>query len=204
MQKKTKKYSGNFVLRVPPDFHRKLSQMASQSGESLNRFCLKKIKDSLQLHPSLSGVEQKPSFQSTLAEKLKSAGIPLIGIVMFGSTARGEARDSSDIDLLLVVDQSLPLTRKLYQIWDDCISTLQTSSEISAQLSPQFVVLPREPANAGSLWFETAIEGLIWMDTDFKIERFLAQIRMAIVRGEIRREVSHGHPYWIKNLNKVS
>ena len=41
-------------------------------------------------------------------------GKALDGLVLFGSMARGESREGSDMDLLIVLRQSLPLTRSLY------------------------------------------------------------------------------------------
>ncbi|MDE3099687.1 MAG: toxin-antitoxin system HicB family antitoxin [Verrucomicrobiota bacterium] len=34
-----KKFSGKFVLRVPPALHRRLAAKALAAGESLNSFC---------------------------------------------------------------------------------------------------------------------------------------------------------------------
>jgi predicted nucleotidyltransferase len=198
-----KKHSGKFVLRVPSAFHLKLSLLAAQQGMSLNRFCFERIKASLAL-PSTTLVNKEDSIQNTLVQQLVDAEVPLIGVVMFGSSARGEARDSSDVDLLLVLDSHRPISRELYKVWDDCLPKLQVSSDVASKLSPQFVHLPSSPEEAGSLWFECAIEGLIWSDTDFQIGKFLAHVRAAILRGDIRRESSHGHHYWIKSLKQVS
>ncbi len=42
-----KKYSGKFQLRLGSDLHKVLSLKAMQSGDSLNNFCIKAIKQSL-------------------------------------------------------------------------------------------------------------------------------------------------------------
>ena len=39
----TKKYSGKFVVRVPPDTHRQLALEAAESGVSLNRLASEKL-----------------------------------------------------------------------------------------------------------------------------------------------------------------
>ena len=42
----------------------------------------------------------------------------LVGIVLFGSTARGDNTEASDIDLLLVLSPGVVLSRELYRRWD--------------------------------------------------------------------------------------
>ncbi len=202
MAKRLSAFSGKFVLRIPSEFHRELSLLADQSGASLNQFCFEKIKTALTVHPESSGVSESPSFQKVIVEELFNAGIPLIGVVLFGSAAREEVRDSSDIDLLLVVEKTIVLSRELYRLWDSCLSKLdlKLNPELTSKLSPQFVHLPGTPLEAGSLWFESAIEGLILSDTEFRIAKFLSQIRVAILQGKIKRDSTHGHHYWIKNI----
>ena len=199
MSKKAVQFSGKFVLRIPPEFHRELSLLADKSGSSLNQFCFEKIRNSLNPNSKITSEDQQPSFQAKIAEQLVKVGIPLVGMVMFGSAARGEARDSSDIDLLLVVEREIPLSRELYRIWDTCLPKLGMNHETVSKFSPQFVHLPGSPLEAGSLWFESAIEGLVLRDTEFRIGKFLSQVRLAILQGQIKRESSHGHNYWIKN-----
>ena len=38
-----KKYSGKFMVRIPPDIHRKLALLAAESGVSLNRLASSKL-----------------------------------------------------------------------------------------------------------------------------------------------------------------
>lgn len=45
-----KKYSGKFQLRLGSELHKILSLKAMQSGDSLNNFCIKAIKDSIVPH----------------------------------------------------------------------------------------------------------------------------------------------------------
>jgi predicted nucleotidyltransferase len=114
----------------------------------------------------------------------------LLGVVLFGSTARGEDHLASDVDLLIVVASALPLTRRLYALWD---------KHLSGELySPHFVHLPEDIASAGSIWFETAVDGVILYEVDRQISRFLSRIRRAIADGEVLRKIADGHPYWIR------
>lgn len=41
-----KTYSGRFVLRVPPEIHKKLAIRALQRGESLNAYCQEVLRNS--------------------------------------------------------------------------------------------------------------------------------------------------------------
>ncbi len=41
----SRRYSGRFLLRVPPDVHRKLALEAAESGISLNRLASAKLSD---------------------------------------------------------------------------------------------------------------------------------------------------------------
>ena len=76
-------------------------------------------------------------------------GNELQGVVLFGSAARGDAVESSDIDLLIVTSPSIELNRGLYRRWDE----LRTDDTVR----PHFVHLPDPPDSAGSIWFEVAL-----------------------------------------------
>lgn len=40
----TKRYSGRFMVRIPPDLHRRLAQEAAEAGISLNRLTADKLR----------------------------------------------------------------------------------------------------------------------------------------------------------------
>jgi predicted HicB family RNase H-like nuclease len=44
-----KPFSGNFMLRVSPELHRRLSSAAAKSGKSLNSFVAEKLESELRL-----------------------------------------------------------------------------------------------------------------------------------------------------------
>jgi predicted nucleotidyltransferase len=46
------------------------------------------------------------------------AGDAVVGVVVYGSWARGSAGPGSDVDVLIVLDAARPLTRGLYREWD--------------------------------------------------------------------------------------
>ena len=127
--------SGRFVLRLPSELHGALRTLAMRKGLSLNELCLRAIKN------YVTGMETDEEngarahqkwfmvIQDILAESL-------LGVVLFGSKARGEDHIASDIDLLIVVATDLPLTRRLYALWDEHLS--------GEQYSPHFVHLPED------------------------------------------------------------
>mgnify|MGYP000738611873 CR=1 FL=1 len=49
-----------------------------------------------------------------IKEEIEKGGIKVLKIILFGSRARGEARDDSDWDFLIVVDKNLDIPTK----WD--------------------------------------------------------------------------------------
>lgn len=118
-------------------------------------------------------------------------GDELLGLVLFGSCARGEQTVSSDVDLLVVVSSPVQLNRDLYRRWDE-------TSRLD-NVSPHFVHLPDGLDRAGSIWFEVAVEGIILFERDRAVTRFVQDVRRAIADGKVERRYSHGHPYWVKN-----
>jgi predicted nucleotidyltransferase len=117
-------------------------------------------------------------------------GDDLEAVVLFGSQARGEARAGSDVDLLVVVSERREIDRSLYRLWDECNG--------ATVVNPHFVHLPGDVFEAGSLWFEIAIEGIVLEDREGNVNRFLSRVRRAIANGQIRRGSVHGRPYWVK------
>ena len=121
-------------------------------------------------------------------------GDSLRGILLFGSAARGEERQSSDIDLLIVVETSLPLTRSLYGLWDRGIEGASGSA-----ISPHFVHLPDSEGKLGSLWYEAAIEGIVLYERDACISKLLRRVRRSMAEGKVQRKSAYGHPYWVRS-----
>jgi hypothetical protein len=81
-------------------------------------------------------------------------GEPLEGIVLFGSHARGQTWDTSDIDLLIVLPEGTPLIRSLYDRWDH-----QVGPHLDQRVSPSIVLCRSDASDVGSVWIEAAVEG---------------------------------------------
>ena len=84
------------------------------------------------------GGDAQSSFVNELQELFADS---LLGIVLFGSAARGESRESSDIDLLIVLGRDRALSRNLYSLWDERFGAIKES--------PHFVHIPANPRDAG-------------------------------------------------------
>lgn len=176
--------SGRFVLRIPPQLHKSLKREAHQLGVSLNQIVLRR----------LVGDQSSDPYRPIK----KVFGNHLVGLVLFGSTVRGESRRGSDLDLLLVLDQSIPIERGLYRTWDE-----QLETEVDTRISPQFSHLPQNLKACSSLWLEVALEGEIVFDPSGSVRKTIYSLKSLIASGAKVRKISHGHPYWISNEVKA-
>lgn len=152
---------------------------------SLNEYCIRHLAGPEPVavrHPSILRIQERA---------IEVAGARLIGIVAHGSWARNEMRTSSDVDVLIVVERSLALTRELYRHWDR--SPVEWDGR---RVDAHFVHLPDAPESAGGVWCEAAIDGIVLDDLDGRVERTLQRIRHAIVDGRLVRKHAHGQPYW--------
>jgi predicted nucleotidyltransferase len=181
--------SGKFVLRVSPALHRTLKSQAARRGISLNELCVRAVESYLAAGQAdkTSRANEKQRWFRVIKKLLDES---LLGVILFGSTARGEARSTSDIDLLIVVSFDLPLNRRLYALWDENLS--------EQNYSPHFVHLPENIDSAGSIWYEAAVDGIVLYEEGRQLSRFLGRIRRKIASGGVERRVAYGHPYWTK------
>ena len=182
-----KTLSGKFVLRIPPRLHARLKHEADSRGISLNAHCrrvLAAAHSESERHRGLG--EPETDLVKTI---LATFGDRVAGVILFGSAARGTSSASSDIDLLILIHGSIPITRALYAEWDQ--------ARPPGHYSPLFVHLPDAPADAGALWFEAALDGVVLYEHHLGISRLLGKIRRDIAEGNIALGHAHGHPYWI-------
>ncbi len=123
----------------------------------------------------------------------KSFPVEPIAIVLFGSEARGQATETSDVDLLVVFPEGTPITRGLYSK----VEEIEPRPAAGREINPHLVALPASPDDAGSLWFEVALEGQTLWAADDRVAQFLRAVREAIAVGRVRKSTTHGHAYWI-------
>jgi hypothetical protein len=179
--------SGRFVLRMHPELHEALRKAADSLGMSLNDYCTRKLAAPVGNPAVLNGAT------GSIARAAELFGADLLGIVVFGSWVRDELTDRSDVDLLVVLESRLPLTRSLYRTWDQAPVTWE-----NRPVEPHFVHLPAPGERVGGIWAEAALEGVVLLETGLRLSSRLSLIRRDIVCGRIVRGLAHGHPYWKK------
>lgn len=152
---------------------------------SLNEYCVQRLSG-----PDLS-VGARDQVAALITHAAKAAGLQLVGVIAHGSWVRGEARASSDIDVMVVVAPALPLTRALYREWDHGSPTV-----LGRTLDAHFVHLPADASRPSSVWCELAVEGVLLSDREGAIAGALIEVRRAIAHGQLVRRMAHGQPYW--------
>ena len=181
-------FSGRFVLRLDPDLHAELHRAAAVRGTSLNAYCAQRL-------AAPGGV--CPGFEDA-ADTIRCAGAlmgeSLIGVVVFGSWARGEPADTSDVDVLIVIDGDVPVTRALYRRWDEAPVAWS-----GRPVDPHFVHLPSQRRTPSGLWAEVAIDGIVLHDPRHRLFPQLAAVRRALAEGRLRRRTAHGAGYWTES-----
>ena len=181
-------------MRLPPQLHAALKRRAREEGVSLNALCVAALK----AYVGTSAPGSKDTAPVPL-DRIKSVlGPSLSGVLLFGSAARGEMREGSDIDLLIVLSPEVPLTRSLYERWEQDIGLPAAS-----RISPHFVHLPSSEEKAGSLWYEAAVDATTLFDREGLLSRFLRGIRRFMAEGKVQRKSAYGHPYWVKRGGEV-
>ena len=178
--------SGRFLLRIDPGLHAALREAASAEGVSLNEHCARKLAAPT---GSLAGVEEAIAAVRRAASLF---GGDLVAVAAFGSWTRGEAGQGSDLDLLVVVEDGVALTRELYRRWD---AEPQRWGERA--IDAHIAHLPDPESFSPGLWGEVAIDGVILFERDLRLSSRLVAVRRRIVDGEVVRRHAQGQPYWV-------
>lgn len=177
--------SGRFLLRIEPGLHGALREAARAAGVSLNEYCARKL---VTPNSDFAGLDLATD---AVRRATSVVGDSLIALVVFGSWARAELHDQSDIDLLVVVEDGTELSRDLYLAWDEAPIWSHGS-----RVEPHFVHIPEPTRTLVGLWAEIAIDGIILFTRDLTLPSLLARVRRDIAAGRIIRRVVHGQPYW--------
>lgn len=184
--------SGKFVLRVAPEIHGELKVTASRLGKSLNEFCVDLLQKGL--HGKTAGkASLLPEGKKITSSLRKKFGRHLLGVLVFGSQARAEADPWSDVDLLIVVDETIPIERPLYRWWDEALE-----AGLPKSINPQFVRPPSDVREAGGLWFEVALAHEILWEKRGLVSDLLERLKETIASGAVRRYTTQGQPYWVR------
>jgi hypothetical protein len=196
-----KQCSGRFVIRMPGSLHLRLKEEAMHAAQSLNQWCVARLKAREQAS-AWSGAQDGPISSPFLEKIVQRWGEDLDGLVLFGSAARGDATEDSDIDMLLIMTRRVKIARTLYGDWEE-FCRQHAGTQDPCRVSPHFVALPASVPEAGGLWYETALDGIVLWQRDEGVSRFLRSVRVAMAEGSIRRRVVHGSPYWVKKFEKI-
>jgi predicted nucleotidyltransferase len=173
------------LLRLPIDLHRTLVKVAAQLDLSFNEFCVRRLR-------APSDAQGDSVVRSLVVARARETfGDRLRGVLVLGSWARGDAAAASDIDVLIVIDPRIALTRDLCRTWDHEPLTWEGRA-IDAHFA--------HPSAAGAaptaVWCEAAVDGVVWYDRDGAIAIRLGEVRRAIAEGRVVRAFAHGQPYW--------
>jgi len=174
------------LLRLPAAVHTALADKARQAGLSFNEACVGWLTD------AATGTAGR-SKGADVAERAQTLfGNDFLGLIAIGSVVRGDAAPESDLDLLVVLDTNVQLSRALYRDWD-AAGDLHINGRL---VDVHFIVLPSEDVLPSAAWAEAAITGDVWVDRDGRVAAHLARTREAIAHGHIVRRSLHGQVYW--------
>jgi hypothetical protein len=176
--------SGKLLLRISELRHLMLQSEARDLGISVSELCRCRVE-------SPSAMETLPAEIATAIQAAQAAvASSMLGIVLFGSYARGSHTDASDIDLLIILDPEVKINRTLYRSW-------QNHAQGVERCEPHFVSLPDPEKKLTGLWAEIAIDGQILWERNNQIQYLLVKIRRAIIEGKLVSKKVHGQTYWL-------
>jgi predicted nucleotidyltransferase len=173
------------LLRLPTSVHAALQAAARDARLSLNEYCTRR----------LAGPATRLSVSEDAVRAVRAAadllGDHLVSVVLYGSWPAGHAASLSDVDLLIVVERSVGLTRGLYRRWDQRPITWN-----DRPVDPHFAHVPRRDEDPTGLWAEVAVSGIVLFERGDRVSAHLVRVRSAIADGKLVRKISHGQPYW--------
>jgi len=189
--KQQEKFSGKFVLRTGPELHKRLRTEALSLGVSLNELCVRKLSSNGFTNDHFADLGLDRKFLESVVRSFPSK--PL-AIVLFGSFARRQSGPQSDLDLLIVFTKGTSLTRSLYDCFDDCADI----AHFRHVPNPHLVCLPDHAEDAGSIWLEVAMDGIVLWENGSDVSSFIRDLREYILGGSIIRKSAYGQPYWLR------
>ena len=184
----TSDQDSKILVRTSRTLHRRLLKQAKSKKQSLNDLCVERLSIPSSLEGSSTAIARQVV---AIADHLfKDA---LRAVVFYGSQARKEATTDSDWDFLVVLDDSIKLTRDLYHTWDD-----YASSTAVRPIETHFVQYPRSTVVFTGFWCEIALDCIVLFEREFCISSHLIRIRHEIADGIMVRQKVHGQSYWIR------
>jgi len=119
-------------------------------------------------------------------------GDHLISMILFGSRARGDAKESSDYDLFIVAEELPPKPFK---------RVLFIRSPLKGQFEEKFCIIAKTPEEVLSdfppLFLNLGVDGIILFDTNDFFNNLQEKIRNIIHEAGLQRKRDDGEFYWV-------
>ena len=170
------------LLRLPANLHEQAKDRARAAGISLNRFLERCVAR------GLASAVPDDAVGAIIEAAQKEYDGGFLGLLLFGSQARGDVHDASDTDLLLVVRDTIRIERAMYRAWDTMLP-----EGISLHISH----VPSDLSDPGSLWLECALDARILYDPSGLLGKTLHTVKELILSGAFTRRTTHGQGYWV-------
>ncbi|MEM3372354.1 MAG: nucleotidyltransferase domain-containing protein [Candidatus Korarchaeum sp.] len=134
-----------------------------------------------------------------LRDRLKRIREPCVkAVLLFGSRARGESRDRSDIDLLVLhegcgIEEAVIRRRYLYDLLRDALGEgFEDITLIDMELNAFL-----KPSEISSLLLNVYWDAIVVYDETGALEGFLRYVREKIVESGLKRVRDGRSYYWI-------
>jgi len=125
----------------------------------------------------------------------KAYGSQLLAVVLFGSVARGEANQYSDIDLLIILRERQFESRDDHQGCDQVQIALSSAIDNSPEL--QFHLRSAaEAEQGGPIFLDISVDGIILFDPDGWASEFLQRYRDRLAAQGSERIPWGDNWYW--------
>ena len=115
----------------------------------------------------------------------------LVSIVLFGSHARGDAKETSDFDLFIIAEE-LPV--KVFQ------RILFIRKPLKGQFAERICIVAKTPEevlkNLPPLFLDLGLDGIILFDKDNFFKNLQTKIRQIIQQAGLQRKKVNGEFYW--------
>jgi len=134
---------------------------------------------------------EKSTFDTIVHCYKEYMGDNLISIVLFGSRARGETKETSDCDLFIIAKElpAKPFKRVLF-----------IRDALKGRFDEKICIIARTPKEVLSdfppLYLNLALDGIILFDKDDFFKNLQGKIRNIIRQAGLQRKRDNGEFYW--------
>ncbi len=173
---------------------------------------LAEVAELIQPKPSIGGVERIPhAYYAPVVKRfceklLEVFGDRLVAVVLFGSVARGDWGQNSDIDLIIVADgwsnkRIWERIRELRKVERMVEASAEYANAVEAGYIPRFQPYPlslKEAKRFNRVYLDAVLDGVILFDRDSFAEKVLSSLRKRLEEiGAKRVVLPSGSYYWV-------